>query len=486
MSLKVKTEKGLIWSTVDTFGMNFFRIIITILLARLLQPNHFGLIAMLSVFVSLSDSIVYGGFSSALIRKKNIEDKDYSTVFIFNFLVSIALYVLIYAGAPYIASFFGEPILKALARVVALVIVFHSFGLVQTAILKRNIDFKSLALINILSTLFSGLTGILMAYQGFGVWSLAGQMVSKALLTSILLWVFGKWSLKLRFSQTSFKENFNFGYKVSLVNIMGALVPNLYNAVIGKYYSPGSLGLYYQGNKLATISQSFIMTVFKTVSYPVFSSLQDKPEQLKDSYLKFIRMVSFVSFPTMMLFIVIAEPAIVLLLSDKWIESVPYFQILSIKGMILPVIAISANIPLALGRSGIYLKYSILNSGLLLAFLFITAPIGIKAMVGGMVLVKIISLFINLWLVSKMIDLKVSVQLFALSKLLGISILTGAISYSFVFLIEQKVLLMSTQIIVFTLLYVGAQSFLGSNELMDVKNLLHDRFGKLLSKKSQS
>lgn len=472
MSLKKKTVKGLIWSTIDAVGLNVFRILITIVLARLLDPADFGLIAVLNIFIALSEAITKGGFTTALIRRLEVSDKDYSTVFTFNFVLSLLIYFIIYLISPLIADFFNEPSLRSIAKVVALVIVFHAFGLIQNIALRRALNFRALAFVNIVSTVLSGGIGITMAYTGYGVWSLVAQITLKALISTALMWIISKMKVRVGFYQESFKENFNFGYKILLSNIINTLTMNAYNVVIGKLYNTESLGFYYQAKRLSDFSSQIISNVFKSVSFPVLSSIQDDETRLTNAYIQFLRHISFIAFPLMMLLIVVANPLLTMLITDKWLESVPYFQLLCISGMLLPLIVLSGYMPLIKGRSDIFLKMEIFYKSQLMLALIITASFGIKAMIIGMVVQIAIQFFINLTIVSRLYKLSFLFQVGRLKDIFLISFAVSLVTYLLKYVILTNEYLIFVQVFLFTLLYISIQYLIKSKELFEIKNLV--------------
>jgi len=476
MSVKEKTISGLLWSSVDNVGLNVVRMIITVILARLLEPADFGLIALLTIFISISESMVQGGFTSAMIRKTDVRDDDYSTVFIFNLAVSVLLYAILYATSPLIASFFGQPELNPITKVVALVIIFHSFGIVQNITLRKEINFKSIAIVNLGSTILSGGAGVLMALNGYGVWSLVTQMTSKAFLTSLFLWIFGKWKLSLKFNKASFKSNFNFGYKLTLSDIVNSIANNAYDVVIGKVYSASTLGFFYQARRLSRLSSGIISRVFKSVSFPVLSSLQNDKEKFGRAYLQFLRSAAFISFPLMMLLIVIAAPLITLLLSEKWTDTIPYFQLLCINGMLIPLIVISGNIPVIVGRSDLLLKFTLFYNVQMVIALVITASLGVLAMVIGLVVQMVTHFFINIWFVERLTGIKFKKQLRSLLDIFLISFLSSTVAYILPYLISWNYNILFLQIIIFCTVYLLIQYFIKSSELAEVKKILLEIF----------
>lgn len=482
MKLKEKAAGGLIWSGIDAIGLNVVRILITVVLARLLDPADFGLIAVLNIFIALSETIVQGGFTTALIRKLSIRKEDYSTVFTINLIISLFIYAVIYFISPFIAEFFNEPTLKSITKVVALVIVFHSFGIVQNISLRRELNFKALAIINASSTIISGSIGILMAYKGFGVWSLVTQITLKALLSSLLFWIVGNLRVRPGFDLESFRENFKFGYKVLLSNIINTLSVNAYNVVIGKLYSTDSLGFFYQAKRLSDFSSRIISNVFKNVSFPVLSSIQDNEGRLINAYLQFLRLISFISFPLMMLLIIVANPLLTLLLTDKWHQSIPYFQIMCISGMLLPLIVLTGYMPLIKGRSDIFLKMEIFYKVQLLIALAITATFNVYAMILGMTIQITIQFFINIWLVSRLFKISFFYQIGKLKDIFLISLVISIVTYFIKYIIVIDGYLLFVQIILFGLLYISIEYFIKSKELFEIKNLITDKVLKKIIK----
>ncbi len=472
MSIKSKTAGGLFWTGLDAVGATGIRLLVTIILSRLLEPEDFGLIAMFAVFISLSETLVQSGFGVSLIRKKDAGKKDFDTVFTFNLILSLALYILIFSFSGKIASFYDQPLLKDIARVSGLVIVFNALGFIQNVHFRKSINFKPLAIISIISSLLSGSTGVYLAYNGFGVWSLVYQHLLKALFNTLLLWFLSNQKAKIGFNKKAFKENFNFGYKITLANLVNTLSGQAYNIVIGKFYSAGALGYFYQARRLSNMIHKIITNVFNRVSYPVLSSVQDKMEKFRKTYIQFLRAVSFISFPLMMLFIVISPNLIPAVLSDKWTESVPYFQLLCFSGMLIPMIVISGNVPLVKGRSDISLKLELVYKSMMIIALIATAWISVHAMVIGIVIQIGIQFFINMYYVYRFIAIKINKQLHSITDLFLIAVLVSFLTYLFHYLIEDIIFLLVIQILFFSTLYYGINVLFKNKEIKLFWNLL--------------
>jgi teichuronic acid exporter len=476
VGLKQKTIKGLLWSAIEAIALNTIRLTITIVLARLLSPTDFGLIATLSIFIGLSETLVSGGFASALIQKLNITNEDYSTVFITNLGISITIYLLLFIFSPSIAGFFNEPSLESITRVVALVIIFNSIGIVQRISLRRDLNFKVLAIVNTFSTIVSGAIGVLMAYYGFGVWSLVAQLTLKAFITSTAFWVVGNLKIKMIFNLESFKDNFNFGYKLLLSSIIGTLSMNAYNVVIGKLYNAESLGFFYQAKRLNDFTSAIISNVFQNVTFPLLSSIQDDEARINTVYIQFLRLIAFVSFPVMMLLFIIAEPLLSILLTEKWSESIEYFQILCVSGMVFPLIVLSGHMPVIKGRSDIYLKLTLFYKGQLILALAITASFGIWVMLIGLVIQFMLQFLINIWVVSRLFKISFIVQVRKLEVIFFVSLFVSVVSYFFKYIIVLDIYLLLVQIVIFSIMYLIIQYIIKSEELMGIRNLLLKKF----------
>lgn len=479
MSLRQKTLSGLAWSGVDSLSSNFLRFVIMIFLARLLNPEDFGLIAVLGIFISLSDTIINGGLGSSLIRQKSVSEQDYSTVFIYNLCLSLLLYVAIFLLSPLIAVFFKKPQLELLSKVISLVFVFHALGIVQLINLKRTINFKKIAQVNIISTLMAGSIAILMAYRGFGVWSLAIQLLLKASISTIMLWIFGVGKFSLRFSKASFKDNFKFGYNIVIADIINSIAYESYNFLIGKFYSIKSLGYFYQGSRISRMPSGILANVFQSVSYPALSSIQEEQERLNRAYTQFIRTVSFVSFPLMFLLIVVAKPLFILVFSEKWIDSIIFFQIISFGGSVMPIITISGNIPLIKGRSDIYMKLGIYYNILLITLLIISSFFGMKAMAISLTVQLFIQLIVNKIIISKYLGLSVLKQFLAMKDAFIISLILSFAVYALKYVISSNLLLLLIQCPSFCVLYFFVSYHRKCEEIIIIKNLLINKFARL-------
>ena len=326
-NLKEQTLSGVKWSAIGRFSTQGISFIIGLMLARMLSPTDYGLVGMLGIFFAIAQTFIDSGFGSALIRKKDCTDEDYSTAFYFNIAVGIACFLILYLFAPLIASFFDTPILKDIVRVLSINLFINSLTIVQGARLTAAIDFKSQAKVSLITTILSGGIGLAMAYNGFGVWSLVYQSVASTTIRAVLLWIITHWRPQKKFSLQSFRYLFGFGSKILASSLLHTIYVNLTTIIIGKFYSAKDLGYYSRGESLATLPSSNIMGILQSVTYPILSKIQDDDQRLIQVYRKYISMASMVIFFGMCLLAALAEPFIITLLTDKWANSIVFLQV---------------------------------------------------------------------------------------------------------------------------------------------------------------
>ena len=438
IDIKQKGLVGIKWSAVERLLNIILNFAISIIIARILSPSDYGIIGMIAVFTSLSIVFVEGGFSTALIRKLDRDETDFNTVFYYNIFSSILLYVCIYYLAPYISIFYNIPELTIISRVVGLNVIIGAFGTIQTAILTIHIDFKKQAKISSFSLIFSGLLGIFLAYEGFGVWALVFQGLLGTLLRSSLLWYYVGWKPKLIFSISSFKELFGFGSKIMLSGLLDSIFLNLYQIVIGKKYNASQLGFYTRANSLASLPSQNITDIIIRVSYPLLSELQNDKKKLELNYRKTLRMLCYIVFPAMMFLFGFAHPLIQLLLTEKWLQAAPILQILCFSFMFFPINSINKVLFQVKGVSGLLLKIEIVKKSLIVIVLFVSAPFGVLALCYGIVLTTVISIGISTYYTSKLLEITFYSQIKDFISIFLISVLTGIIVLSFSFFLDSS------------------------------------------------
>lgn len=394
-SLKAKTITGLMWSFLDNFSKLGITFIIGIILARLLTPKEFGLIGMITIFIAISQSLVDSGFTQALIRKKDCTQEDYSTVFYFNIIIGILIYIVLFLSSSTIGLFFNEQQLKLIVKIISLGIIFNAFTVVHRAKLIKEINFKLQTKISIIASIISGIVGIALAYKGFGVWSLVFKMLLNTIISSFLLFLWNKWIPSIVFSMSSFREMFSFGYKLLLSGMIDTIYKNIYLLIIGKYFSAIELGYYTRAQQFSELPSSNITGVIQRVSYPVLSEIQGNIPRLKLAYQKLIKSTMFITFISMMILVAIAKPLILVLIGEKWLPSVIYLQLLSFLGMIYPLHAININMLNVQGRSNLVLKLAVYKKTIIVPFIFLGVLYGIEILIIGMIVHSIIAFFIN-------------------------------------------------------------------------------------------
>lgn len=402
VSLKNLAARGMFWTALRGAMSQFFTFSVMIAMARLLTPRDFGLIGMLVIFISISTTIVSSGLGNALVQKNKVCESDYSTVFIFNLFISLLLYVLLYFGSPLISDFYGEPDLVLITRVLSLTIIINAFGVTQSARLSRKMDFKTQAIVSTVSTFISSILALAFALKGYGVWSLVIQQIALSFCNTIGLYIACGFLSNISFSSNSFFELFQFGSKLLLAGILGQLMRDTYTIILGREYSSDVLGHYSRSRRLADLSSGFIAQIFETTTYPLLCTLNDQDARMLAVYRRLIKMAAFAVFPVMTLIAVLAEPIVLILLGDKWLDSVLFLQMLVIARITYPISVLNMNILNAKGRSDLFLKVDLFKIPMVLIILLISIPYGLNAIILGQVLSSWISFFVNAYLPGKM------------------------------------------------------------------------------------
>ena len=382
---------------------------------------------MLGIFMAVSQTFIDSGFGTALIRKIDRTETDFSTVFYFNIAVASVFYAILFFSAPAIANFYETPLLESVTKVVALNLIINSLSGIHNAKLSIAIDFKSRAKISIITTLLTGAVGLWMAYAGYGVWALVVQNLFSSVLRTVMLWIIVKWHPQLVFSWKSFKELFSFGSKLLASGLLDTLYNNIYTLVIGKVFSSSTLGVYSKANALAEFPSSNITGVLQGVTFPVLSTIQNEEERLADAYKRFLKLSAFVVFPLMVGLSAVADPFIRLALTDKWEGAIILLQIICFALMWYPIHAINLNILQVKGRSDYFLKLEIIKKVQGVLFLVVTVPMGIVAMCCGKVISSLISLIWNTHYTNKLIGYGYFAQMRDLLPVLLHSLVMGGI-----------------------------------------------------------
>ena len=400
--LKSAAAKGILWTALDKFASQIGQFIVGVVLARLLMPEDFGLIGMLAIFIALSQTVIESGLNMGLIQRQERKAIDFSTTFVFNLAISTFFYVLLFFTAPYIAAFFRQPQLVDLTRILGLSLFVHAFAIVQRTILTIDLDFKSIAKSNIVGVVFGGLSGVIMALNGFGVWSLVVQMIVSSIATSVALWLYGNWKLSFLFSKDSFRTLFGYGSKLLLASLYAQTLNNIYNICIGRFYPTAALGYYTRAKTFADVSAGTVGTILQQATFPIFTLIQSDRKRLVSVYSRMIKMAAFCTIPLMTFIALLAKPLVILLLTDKWVALIPLLQWMVFARILLPMSAINMNVLNAIGRSDLYLKVDLSKLPMTVIALVITIPLGVKAMIIGHVITSALSFIINAYLPGKL------------------------------------------------------------------------------------
>ena len=470
-SLKNRAVHGAKWSFIDNISNSGVTFLVGLILARLLTPAEYGIMAMIAIFIAVSNSIVDSGFSNALIRKVRIDRVDYNTVFVFNLIVSIVLYILLYTSAPAISLFFKEPVLTNVLRVIGLILIVNALGIIPRTILVRGIDFKTQTKVSIKSSVSSGLVGVGMAIMAIGVWSLVWQQLSRQILNSLFLWIFCKWIPRWEFSIKSFKEMFGFGYKLLLSGLLDTLYKNIYYVIIGRCYSPAQLGQYSRAEQFNMIFSSNLTSIVQRVSYPVLSSIQEEPERLREAYRQIIKTTMLVTFACMLGLAAVAKPLIIILIGEKWLPAVSFLQIICFSGMLYPLHAINLNILQVKGRSDLFLKLEIIKKTIAVFPILIGIFYGIEYMLWGSVLTSFIAYFLDSYYSADLIRYSTIEQIRDVLPVFTVSFTIAAVMWLFSLLDISVYIQLPTQIIVGLTLAFAVYERLRLPEYLEVKRL---------------
>lgn len=438
--LKQKTVTGVSWSFIEQIlarGVNF---IIGIILARLLSPTDYGLVGMLGIFIALSQLFIDGGLTSALIRTKSPSDADYSTVYIVNVTLSVVFYAVLFVIAPYVASFYEQPLLKPLLRVIALTLVINTLSSIQGTLLAIRVDFKTKTYISIGSSIVTGIVGIVCAYKGLGVWALVAQNLAFSVIFTISTLVAVHWMPRLVFSKESFKRLFSYSSKLLAASIVSVIYDNAYPLVIGKRFTAADVGQYTRAWQFPGIANGIITGALNRVAFPVLSKIQDDDERLLRVYEKYVQLACFIIFPILLGICGSARPLVSFLLTDKWLECVPLMQIICFALLTNCLTTINLNLLYVKGRSDLVLRLEIIKKSIAFAILFVSMFFGIKVMCYGQVLYAFIALYLNTYYTNRILGYTFGQQVRSVAPYFLISLIVLAEAALSSFLIRSNLI----------------------------------------------
>lgn len=473
-SLKQKTVSGAMWSGIQKLSSLILGLVSGIVLARLLTPNDYGIVGMLAIFLAVSRTFIDGGFGSALMQKKHPTDEDYSTILFWNIGFSIFIYLVLYALAPAIANFYDLSLLTNVLRIQGLVLIINAARIVQRNQLRKRLELKKVAIINISANIVSLLVTTYLAWKGWGVWALVMQQILVALLCTCLYWQTTNWWPKLVFSTKSFKELFNFGGFVLLSNLFGTLCHYIQDLLIGKLYNPSTLGYYIKATTTNGYSSTFISNVISQVSYPVLAEVQNDKHQMINILNRFITVIAFVTFPLMLLLLLLAKPIFIILYSERWLPCVPYFQLLCISGIAICLQNINYYAIAAIGKGKILFKWTMVKR--VIGLILVVGGLWIWEIYGmliGYIVSMWITYLINVGLVSRYIGYSGVQQFIDLLPILLLSGISFGVSLLFGYFETLNLYLRGAfQLIVFCSIYLSLSLFFKYRVLFLTKEIV--------------
>lgn len=403
-SLKSKTVKGTKWSAVEKISIQIFQFLVMLVMARMLTPSDYGIVGLVTIFTAVAQSIVESGFVQALVRKQNRTEIDCNTVFFFNIVVSSILYLICFIIAPFVADFYDVYILDSLMRVICIVFVFNGLAVVQRALFTANVNFRAIAIATFVAGFVSGVLGVTSALLEFGVWALVVQQLSNSIILTFVLWLQSDWRPKLQYSWQSFNEMFSFGSKFMISGLFNTIYNNISGMIIGKIFSPATLGYYSRAHHFASMPASTLSGVVSNVTYPIMCGIQDQDERLQYVYRKLIKQSAYVVFPLMLLMSAIATPMVLVLIGEKWRLAGTLLTIMGFSMMWYPIHLLNLNLLAVKGRSDLFLRLEIIKKIIGVAILFISIPFGIIVYAYAQIASSLISLLINTYYTRNLID----------------------------------------------------------------------------------
>jgi len=472
-SLKNKAISGIIWSSIERFSVQGIQFVIQVIMARILMPEDYGVVAILVVFLAIFQIFIDGGFSSALVQKHDRSVVDYSTVFYFSVVVGIALCLIFFFSAPLIANFYEMPILVLVTRVVAINLIISAFAVVPRAIFTVRIDFKTQARATLTAVIISGAVGLWMANAGYGVWALVFQSLLGNGIGTFLLWILSKWWPSWVFSTVSFKKLFSFGSKLMLSALLDTVYRSMYTLVIGRRFSAQELGLYSRADQFAQFPSANFFNIINRVVFPVMCDVQNDDEKTKVIFYKFIRISTFIIFPAMIGLISLAEPFVRLLLTERWLGIVILLQVLCLAYMWFPVHALNLMLLQARGRSDLFLRLDIIKKVMGVVILVVTIPFGITIMCIGIVVHSVSALYVNTYYTKKYFDISLFRQIKYIFPSLTLSGSMGVMIFFLVRLELADMLILLLGVGIGSLYYVGVATILRMEEVKELRAIFY-------------
>jgi teichuronic acid exporter len=470
-NLALKATRGMLWSTAENLSLQLIQFLISIVLARLLLPEQFGLIGMLSLFMALAQSLLDSGFGSALVQKQNANQVDACSIFYFNLGIGLALTLVLWIAAPLIADFFQQPALTELTKFLSLSLIVNAFGLIPLTILTKRLAFRALLNVNLLAVVISGTIGVAGALAGLGVWSLAIQGVLAAFIRTALAWRASRWRPEWIFSLASLQSMFTYGSRLLLSGLLETFFLYIYMPLIGKLYTAANLGYYVRAQSMQTMAAQTTGTALARVMFPAMAPIQDDRIRLKQVFRKSVVISVFFHFPLTIGLIAVASPLIQLLMTDRWAPSVPYFQLMCLVGLLLPLHILNLNILKVTGRSDLFFRLEIIKKVMLVISIIFTYRLGIMALLWGQVAVSVAAYYLNSLYAGQLANYPLSEQLRDFLPYLMMSLAMGISMYLASSTVSSSIAQLCIAGVVGSMVYLGLSYLVSAQVLREVLSL---------------
>ena len=464
--------KNFVWRFAERCGAQLVTFIVSIVLARILAPEDYGKIALVTVFTAIMQVFVDSGLGTALIQKKDADDLDFSSVFYFNFAICLILYMIMFLLAPFIANFYRDESLVPIIRVISLTIVISGVKGIQQSYVSRNMLFKRFFFATLGGTVFSAVFGIWMAYAGAGVWAIVAQQLSNTTIDTLILWITVKWRPKKEFSWERLKKLLSFGWKMLASSLLDTIYNNLRNLVIGRIYSSADLAYYNQGDKMPSVIVNNINTSIDSVLLPTMANAQDDCTRIKEMTRRAIKMSTYAMAPLMMGLAFCAEPIIRLVLTEKWLPCVPYLRIFCITYMFYPIHTANLNAIKAMGRSDMFLKLEIAKKIVGIFLLILTMNLGVMAMAYSLLVGSVLNQIINSWPNRKLLLYGYTEQIKDILPSILLAVVMGSCVYFVGFIHLPTIVVLLLQICMGAIIYIGISALLRFEEFTYIINLI--------------
>ena len=455
--LKTKTTTSLFWSFLDKFGHQLINLVSSVILMAVVAKSEFGIMGILAVFIAFSNILIDSGFSRALLNRKEVLDREYTTVFFFNVALSVVLYLILFFTAPYLASLFNEPRLIPVARVLFVSFLLNALGLIHQVLLMKRADFRGLTKVNIPAVILSAIIAIVLGIKDYGIWALVAQLVTYSLFRTLFLWVYTSWRPRLVFSKSLLMNSMGLSSKLLATSLISAIFNNIYPSIIAFFYpnSMNSVADYTQANKYQEIPFAMISNTFRSISMLILSEINQEIARLKRVLSKLLKTIAFVSFPVGLFMILVSHQVFNLIWQDKWLSAVPYFQFLTLAGMISPFIFVLGELYIARERASYFLGIEIVKRIILVALIWVFIPKGIMGLAASWVIYMYITLIISLMLSDRLVGYSVLSFLKDAAPYALIAIVSNMVSYFVTSAIANNLLYIMSNLFIVAIAYLG-------------------------------